>query len=366
MLTAHPGSRYQSPTEVKADLIRFQNGEPVQAQADPEATTRTAVPLSEEELDPDRTVRTARPAAPKVIPMTAEAQRSRMIMGCLVAVGIATLTGVIFLWSQFRFSDRASKLKTDLQAEKIANLDDAWTEYQTLNNRAHMPFLLWGTKSALKNRLLSSAEAVIAEYRDNDAPAVYEATWTKARDQLSKAMELDPDDKSVRGALRITEGHLDRIIAERSRGAVRQKWLNAALMKFEEAAQLLKRSPDPYLGLARIYVYDTNDLDKAEEALRKAEDYGHPMGKREISQLADGYRRRGDRIWRESRSFTDLPNQERDYLGKAKQDYKHAEELYSKVGLFGDALRNQVAAIQGEQRIDQRLSQMSGISVTIQ
>jgi serine/threonine protein kinase len=367
MLAATPGSRYQSPTEVKADLIRFQNGEPVQAQADPEATTRTTVPLPEEELDPDRTVRTTRPAAPKPVPMTTEEKRSRMLMGCLVTLGIGVLVGVIFLWSQFRFSDQASKLKTDLQAEKIANLDDAWNEYQTLNNRAHMPFLLWGTKSALKNRLLSSAEAVIAEYRDNDAPAVYEATWTKARDQLSKAMELDPDDKSVRGALRITEGHLDRITAERSRGAVRQKWVNAALLKFDEAAQLLKRSPDPYLGLARIYAYDTNDPDKAEEALRKAEDYGHPMGKREISQLADGYRRRGDRIWRESRSFTDLPNQERDYLGKAKQDYKHAEELYSKVGLFGDALRNQVAAIQGEQRIDQRLSQMtSGIPVTIQ
>jgi hypothetical protein len=245
-----------------------------------------------------------------------------------------------------------------LQAERITDLDDAWNQYQTLANRAHLPFLLWGAKSAMKNRLLSSAEAVIAEYRDNDAPAVYEATWTKARDQLSKAMELDSNDKSVRGALRITEGHLDRIIGERSRGAVRQKWLNAAVLKFAEAAELLKRSPDPYLGLARIYAYDTNELDKAEEALRKAEDYGHPMGKREISQLADGYRRRGDRIWRESRSFTNLPDQERDYLGKAKQDYKHAEELYSKVGLFGDALRNQVAAIQGEQRVDQRLSEL--------
>jgi tRNA A-37 threonylcarbamoyl transferase component Bud32 len=363
MLAANPGSRYQSPTDVKADLIRFRNGEPVLAEADPEATTRTTIPLSDEP-DPDRTVRTARPAAPRAIPVTAESQRNRVVMGCLITVGIGTLVGIIFLWSQVRFSDKASKLKTDLQAEKIANLDDAWGQYETLAARAHLPFLLWGAKGALKNRLLSSAEATIAEYRDNDAPAVYEATWAKAHDQLSKAMELDADDKSVRGALRITEGHLDRIIGERSRGPVRQKWLNAAVLKFEEAAQLLKRSPDPYLGLARIYVYDLNDLDKAEEALRKAEDYGHPMGKREISQLADGYRRRGDRIWRESRSFADLPDQERDYLGRAKQDYKHAEELYSKVGLFGDSLRNEVAAIQGQQRVDQRLSELqSGIRV---
>jgi len=362
MLAAKPGSRYQSPTEVKADLIRFRNGEPVQAEADPEATTRTTIPLGDEP-DPDRTVRHTRPAAPTVIPVTADSQRNRVVMGCLITVGIGTLVGIIFLWSQVRFSDQASKLKTDLQAEKIANLDDAWGQYETLAGRAHLPFLLWGAKGALKNRLLSSAEATIAEYRDNDAPAVYEATWAKAHDQLSKAMELDPNDKSVRGALRITEGHLDRITGERSRGPLRQKWLNAAVLKFEEAVQLLKRSPDPYLGLARIYVYDLNDLDKAEEALRKAEDCGHPMGKREISQLADGYRRRGDRIWRESRSFTDLPDQERDYLGRAKQDYKHAEELYSKVGLFGDSLRNQVAAIQGQQRVDQRLSELqSGVT----
>jgi hypothetical protein len=365
MLATNPVSRYQSPTEVKADLIRFRNGEPVQAEAavDPEATTRTTAPL-EEEHDPDRTVRTVRPQAPKV-PMTVEAQRSRVVLGCLVTVGIGALVGLIFLWSQVRFSDQASKLKTELQAEKIGNLDDAWNQYQALAGRAHLPFLLWGAKGALKNRLLSAADAVITEYRDNDAPAVYEATWAKARDQLSKAMELDPDDKSVRGALRITEGHLDRIAGERAKAAVRQKTLNAAVLKFEEAAHLLKRSPDPYLGLARIYVYDLNDLDKAEEALRKAEDYGHPMGKREISQLADGYRRRGDRIWRESRGFTQMPDQERGYLGKAKQDYKHAEELYSKAGLFGDSIRNQMAAIQGEQRVDQRLSELQ-LGITAQ
>jgi serine/threonine protein kinase len=364
MLARNPEARYTSPAEVKADLIRFRNGEPVLAPIpDPDATVRTSVPIADEP-DDDRTVRTARPVELRVLPVSHEVQRNRVMMGCLIAVGVAAVVGLIFFWSQVRFSDQAARLKTDLQAEKIGNLDDAWTQYQNLEERVHMPFLLWGAKGALKNRLAAAADAVITEYRDHDAPAVYEATWTKAHDELSKAMELDPNDKTIKGDLRITEGHLDRILGERSHGAARQKYLNAAVMKFDEAAQLLKRSPDPYLGLARIYVYDLEDLDRAEEALKKAEDYGHPMGKREISQLADGYRRRGDRIWRESRGFTQMPDREREYLDKAKDDYKHAEQLYSKVGLFGDSLRNEVVAIQGQQKVEQRLSQLqSGITM---
>ena len=362
MLARNPEYRYQSAMEAKADLIRFRNGEPVLAALpDPDATARTTMALEAEPPDTDRTVRTTAPvrdSKPFVVPP----RRNRVAMGCLMAVVAALVVGLVFLYLQARFSDEAGRLKADLQAEKIRNVDDGWDKYQKLSNSVHMPFLLWGAKGALKNRLVSSADAVITEYRDNDAPAVYEAQWAKARDQLSKAMELDPNDKNIRGRLRICEGHLDRINAGRFHAGTRQKWLNAAVLKFDEAAQLLKRSPDPYLGLARLYVYDLNDVEKAEEALKKADDYGHPLGKREISQLADGYRRRADRMWRESRSFSQLPNQERDYLDKARQDYVHAEDLYTKVGLFGDSLRNQLVAIQGQQRVEQRLVQLqSGV-----
>jgi Protein kinase domain len=365
MLARNPEYRYQSAMEAKADLIRFRNGEPVLAAIpDPDATARTTVPFAEEPADADRTIRTTTPTRDsKPGRLATESRRSRVAMGCLAPVGVAAIAGLIFLYLQVHFSDEAGKLKADLQAEKIRNVDDGWDRYEKLANRVHMPFLLWGAKSALKNRLVSAADAEITEYRDNDAPAVYEAQWAKARDQLSKAMELDPEDKNIRGRLRICEGHLDRINAGRFHAAARQKWLNAAVMKFDEAAQLLKRSPDPYLGLARLYVYDLNDVEKAEEALKKADEYGHPMGRREISQLADGYRRRADRIWRESRNFTQLPNQERDYLDKARQDYVHAEDLYTKAGMFGDSLRNQVAAIQGQQRVEQRLMELqSGVS----
>ena len=143
--------------------------------------------------------------------------------------------------------------------------------------------------------------------------------------------------------------------------AARQKQLNTAVNKFNEAAELMKHSPDPYLGLANIYIYDLSDVEKAEEALKKAAHHGHPVGKRETAQLADAYRRRAERTWRESRGYIHSPSQERDYLDRAREDYIHAEDLYRRAGLFGDAARNQFQAIQGQQKVEQRLNSLEGV-----
>jgi len=107
-------------------------------------------------------------------------------------------------------------------------------------------------------------------------------------------------------------------------------------------------------------VYDLNDVEKAEEALNKAADNGHPPGRRERAQLADGYRRRADRIWRQSRGFAQSPDQERGYLQEALHDYARAQDLYQQAGLFGDTPRNQLQAIQGQQRVEQRLTELQG------
>ena len=57
-------------------------------------------------------------------------------------------------------------------------------------------------------------------------------------------------------------------------------------------------------------------------------------------------------------TFTQLPAQERDYLDKAQQDYVHAGELYTKTGMFGDSLRNQMIVIQGQKRVELRLLEL--------
>ncbi len=357
MLARDPQRRYQSAREVSEDLIRFQNGQQVRAEVfrppqvfDSNATARTAPSIRENPLD-DRTARSARS-----VPFITRPKRSNRALGCLASFGLACLIIYGFVSVQLNFWNDADKLKTDLEAERVTNLDDAWTRYQALTKRTHLGVFLWGAKSALRKRLVAAADETIAEYRNSDAPAVYEPQWVQARNSLARALELDPDNGGIQGRLRLCEGHIDRIDANALRGAARQKRLNEAVNKFDEGAELLKRSPDPYLGLASVYIYDLSDIDRAEDALKKAAHYGHPVGKRETAQLADGYRRRADRIWRESRGFVQSPSQERDYLDRAREDYIHAQDLYQKAGLLGDSTRSQLQAIQGQQKVEQRLN----------
>jgi serine/threonine protein kinase len=366
MLAQDAAQRYQAPIEASEDLERFQNGQRVLAEAyrpadgfDNDATVRTSPPASTRVLD-DRTVRSAVVTTPSVtVP-----KRSNKLLGCLTSFAAACLTIFVFCTVQVNFWDAADTLKTDLQAERITNLDQAWTEYQSLNKRPHIPVFLWGAERALKNRLVAAADETISEYRNSDAPSVYEPQWVQARNNLARALELNPGDNKIRGRLRLCEAHIDRIDANALRGPARQKLFNAAINKFYESAELAGRSPDAYLGLANIYIYDLGDVDRAEDALNKAANYGHAMGSRETAQLADGYLHRGDRMWRQSHSVTGMRDQEREYLDKAKHDYLRAENLYKRAGLFGGAPRNRLQALQSQQRVEQRLLALESGSVS--
>jgi serine/threonine protein kinase/tetratricopeptide (TPR) repeat protein len=376
MLARDPRLRYQTPREASEDLERFQKGYPVLAQEiplaetfDSDATVRTAAPF-----DSDATVRTAPPfdraadgrasrSAPVQRPIVPQATHGNRMLGCLLAPAVAGVIVVAYIAVQMNFWQTADKLKTDLQAERMVNLDQAWAEYQKLNSRSHLSVLLWGAERALRNRLVAAADEVIAEYRNSDAPTLREQQWVEARNDAVRALDLSPGDKNIKARLRLCEGHVEHIDAAGLRGAARQKKLNSAVNKFYEAADL-RHWPDPYMALASIYVYDLGDMDKAEDMLKQAAHYGHRAGHRETAQLADGYRRRADRLWRQSRGVTQLSDEERTYLVKAKEDYVRAEDLYDRAGLFGDTPRNRLQAIQGQQRVEQRLSQLqtSGVS----
>ena len=113
---------------------------------------------------------------------------------------------------------------------------------------------------------MNVADSVINEYRRSDAPSVSETEWIQAQGALTKAFQIDPSDKTTRGKLYLCEAHLARIRGT-SRGL--PKMLQEARAKFEQAADLLPHSPDPYLGLARLYVYSLHDVERAEDALKR-------------------------------------------------------------------------------------------------
>jgi tetratricopeptide (TPR) repeat protein len=148
---------------------------------------------------------------------------------------------------------------------------------------------------------------------------------------LSKALQADPGNRDIRGKLYLAEGHMARI-----RGTARgnTKLLQEARSKFEQSADLIPRAPDPYLGLARLYVYSLRDVDRAEDALKAAEKRGHGVGLREQAQLADGYRDRGDRLMREGVRAAGLP-EEKDLLKRAQKDLERAEEMYREIIPYG-------------------------------
>ena len=54
-------------------------------------------------------------------------------LGCLLTPAVAGVIAVAYIAVQINFWEAAEKLKTDLQAERMANLDQAWAEYQALS-----------------------------------------------------------------------------------------------------------------------------------------------------------------------------------------------------------------------------------------
>jgi hypothetical protein len=118
-----------------------------------------------------------------------------------------------------------------------------------------------------------------------------------------------------------------------------QRHLTNAVAAFREAAELRHGWPDPFLGLARTFVYGLEDLDRGADALNEAQRHGYTPTDRETAQLADGYRARGNSLVRSARQLSGLP-QETDYLTRAADAYREALTLYSKAINFADVPRN--------------------------
>ena len=126
---------------------------------------------------------------------------------------------------------------------------------------------------------------------------------------------------SLRAALRLLRGtsapHQRRSARRRAdQQAQAQQQFTDAVVAFREAAALRSNWPDPFLGLARTFIYGLEDVDRGADALAQAEKNGHHPGERETTQLADGYRARGETLVRTAQTLKGLP-QERDYLERA-------------------------------------------------
>jgi len=400
--------RYQDAGEIREDLEAFRAGLETRAdrewlgvetvdertrrtappgEADAGETRRTAAeletaPISEEEatrrtgaplVDAEATRRTGTVEVPPLPaelgpgpksgataaelaagPNSAPIPRRRRLAAALgLLIALVVVLNEASVWSEAR------QLRVDLATAQPGSAHDLWDRYQALSSRSLLRVGVAGLRGPLHDRLIAQADRVIADYRQ-DAPAVREAQWREAAALLTDVLHLDPSDRVATSRLRYCEGHLQRIDGE-SRKRKKQpaaQQLHGAVDKFTEAARLDQRWPDPYLGLARTYIYGLDDLDRAIAALNDAERRGYKPGNRELVQMADGYRSRAERMRRDAAGVKGL-DQERDYLENAVKDYRQALELYRQAMGFGEVSANMR---QVQTRIDETEARLDEIS----
>lgn len=318
----------------------------------PDATVRTTAPLTD--LDGTRRTGVPLPAAPqklRLLPRLHFPFRIAGVLALLLILGVG-----LFYWLMIRPTVLAwadsRKLKHEIETEHLSAAD-AWDRYQMLLKQKHAGFVMWGLGSPLEDKLTASGDVPIRRFANNDFPTARE--WKNAANYFSQALELDSGNKTIKGKLRLCEAQLQRI---RAAGPTRQTTLNDAAEKFQQAAVLMPKSPDPYIGLSRLYAYHLVDCERAEEALDKAAKLGHMATQRELNTLADSYMARAQQSLRDAEKFSGMAEMGKDYLEHARSDFEHAKEFYTRAGSFEHAPDHVIAAMRGMGDVDNRLVEM--------
>ena len=356
LLTGQPEHRYQSAAEIAQDLDAFLRHEsprlktatsrPIRSGSLPDprpAAIRRldrTEPIRASQIGPSR-CRRSRPAA-AVAPIAPASRRRAAgarasharpallrriawVAALLVSTSLFTTEGVAWFG--------AERMRAELTTLDGGAVAPKRREYDRLRRWS---LLHLGSRlrldGPLKQRLVTVADGVIADYRQEE-PTVAEAQWRQATEALKWASELTPNDTSIAPKEQDCEGHVDRIAAQnrkRTNQAEAQRLFKQAIDKFRQSARLDPQSPDPYLGLSRVYIYGLGDVDQGAGAIREAETRGHPPGWRERAQLGDGYLGRAEKIRREApKEPGDQPAGTR--IEMARDDYARCVESFNPI-----------------------------------
>jgi len=254
----------------------------------------------------------------------------------------ALLGALVYIESVFAYrfwvESRPIRSERDYTRRSVADINADWNLYKTLEER-NVPLgrfspVTWLSHS-LRSAYLVAAEDVIERYRNSSNPSLNDYDWQKAKVCLQYAASLNGSDPGATGKLALTNGYLALLETPRT-----SEIYSKAKSFFEEAASALPRSPDPHLGLARIYVYGFHNVGRAVAELSDAERLGFKAGPRESEQQADGYLYRGEQELLQAQKpetpWPELPK----YLSLAKGDLERARNLYEPISGYSDVSSN--------------------------
>lgn len=347
MLSRRLSDRYATETDAREDLERFLKGAEVIAPALPPAIDLNATIRTAPVFDPNATIRSSRPfIVARKPPVHLPWKQMAAAAAVLVFFCVWLIRPQYLVWADTR------ELKHEIESERV-DANQAWIKYQEIVSRSHLGMMTWGIGGPLKAKLVAVGDRPILDFRKNDYISAREPQWRQAIQSFTHAIEVDPSDPVLKAKLRFCEGQVQRINAA---GTSKQTMLNEAAMKFEESAELWKNSPDPYLGLERLYAY--SDPDRAQAAADKALYFGHAANRREMSQLADGYFLRAQQTVHDAQKIRGIGLTERQYLFRARQDFERARDYYSRIGGYGNSSDRLLEAVKGLDQVQTRLKEM--------
>ncbi len=364
LLAPSIAARYESATAVIGDLQLFSVGRQTSAERqgfpghlDDIATRRTR-PTPEEAA-----TRRTRPE-PAAVPASAgpPARRLPVPLWRRITLRQALLVAALLLvLNEVAVGISARRLAATVSGSDLDGLTSVWDDYALLSRRSLVRVGVLGLEGSLRQRSGQLADQVIANYR-GPAPTVRERQWRAAEQNLQQALVLSPGERRLRADLRYCQGHLSRIDGEAEKGrgqrTAASQHFTQAVTAFREAAELRPDWPDPFLGLARTFIYGLEDIDRAADAIEQARKRGFTIGDRETAQLGDGYRVRGDNLRQTARLLRHLP-QEEEYLQRALVAYTDALARYERSAGFGGVAVNIRRVHRAMDEIDTRLEELA-------
>jgi tetratricopeptide (TPR) repeat protein len=355
-LASSAAYRYATAGAFESDLEAYLSGRPTAASREADETRRTTVPPEAEETRrttpvaetsalPGISARAAKPAAPvrrwepEWLPQAAK-------WAAIVALALLAFAGV---WETVVYRSALST-KAEISNPQVDG-DKAWQLYQQVRGRSLLGFAAIPLREPVRKLLFNSCQKWIDDYRISDYPKARAGDWTRCKKYMSYALQLDPSDRKASAVYQYSDGHLLRI---------NRRYLEA-VAAFQHASADDPRWPDPYLGIARIYIYNLKDIERGIQALKRAQDLGHDFGRREVAMMADAYKSRGLQEWDSAVRLKDS-DQEKDFLKKAREDLNEALKRYSEIAPWGDS-ETQIPSVQDSlEQVESRLKEVDPLN----